>query len=91
MKLHRYAFRIALKGEKDHFRVRTRIQELKALKAELLEEEERLKAEEQRARQEGEEMLKEEDKRRREELGMLGKESHLKKTQLEAITVLPRK
>eukprot|EP01059_Diplonema_ambulator_P005259 TRINITY_DN15005_c0_g1_i1.p2 TRINITY_DN15005_c0_g1~~TRINITY_DN15005_c0_g1_i1.p2 ORF type:complete len:275 (+),score=72.69 TRINITY_DN15005_c0_g1_i1:30-827(+) len=86
-----YAFRIALKGEKDAYRINTRIAELRAKKAELIEAENRLKEEEQRVKAEGEEFFKEEDKRKKDEINVLLKESGLKKAQLEAITSIPKK
>eukprot|EP01062_Namystynia_karyoxenos_P000432 TRINITY_DN10147_c0_g1_i1.p1 TRINITY_DN10147_c0_g1~~TRINITY_DN10147_c0_g1_i1.p1 ORF type:complete len:309 (+),score=123.72 TRINITY_DN10147_c0_g1_i1:77-928(+) len=86
-----YAFRTALKGDKDTYRMTTRIAELKRKKQSLIDDEERLKQEELRVRAEGEEQAKEDEKRRKDELGMLLKEAQLKKAQLEAITALPKK
>eukprot|EP01065_Artemidia_motanka_P034839 TRINITY_DN4272_c0_g3_i1.p2 TRINITY_DN4272_c0_g3~~TRINITY_DN4272_c0_g3_i1.p2 ORF type:complete len:276 (+),score=88.36 TRINITY_DN4272_c0_g3_i1:310-1137(+) len=86
-----YAFRIALKGDKDTYIMKTRIAELTNKKRQLIEEEEKLKQEEIKVRAQGEEQAKEDEKRRKEELGMLLKEAQLKKAQLEAITALPRK
>eukprot|EP01063_Lacrimia_lanifica_P005820 TRINITY_DN13516_c0_g1_i1.p2 TRINITY_DN13516_c0_g1~~TRINITY_DN13516_c0_g1_i1.p2 ORF type:complete len:102 (+),score=58.34 TRINITY_DN13516_c0_g1_i1:152-457(+) len=86
-----YAFRIALKGEKDAFKIGSRIKELREKKKELLEEEERLKAEEIRVKAEGEEMFKVDDKRRRDEIAALMKDTNMKKSQLEAIVGIPKK
>jgi len=86
-----YAFRTALKGDKDTYIMQTRIAELKRRKQQLIEEEERLKDEEKQVRAEGEEQNRDDEKRRKDELGQLLKEAQLKKAQLEAITALPRK
>ena len=86
-----YAFRIALKGEKDSYRVKTRIEELHQKKQELVAEEVRLKEEELRVRAEGEEMLKDEEKKRRDDIANLQRETMLRKAQLEAIVSIPKK
>ena len=86
-----YAFRIALKGEKDYFRIKTRIEELRRKKEELIQEEMRLREEELQVRAEGEEMFKEDEKARKEDIANLQKETTLKKVQLEALTNIPKK
>lgn len=86
-----YAFRIALKGDKDTYSIKARIQELQKKKQDLIQEEQDLKEHEKKVREDGEETAYADDKRRKDEMALLNKEGTLKKAQLEAITALPKR
>lgn len=87
-----YAFRLALKGEKDTAAMANRVEHLKARRLELAREEEDLKVRCEQLTKYNEEKMREDEKRFSDELNALKKEMNHKKAQLESLTVpVPKK